>query len=224
MDRNKKVLWQIDGLQFPLDAMYVGDSRVLIAENNANIVTERDHQGEVKRQFAADQPVMAQRLDNGNTFIGCRSKIYEVDKDGKQLWEIAPPNGREFMRAKKLPDGSIAAVAESRFILYDSKRKEVNSFPIDIHTYGGRIEVLPNGRVLAACYNSRKIAEYDTTGKIVWEAPVPFDQPIAAWRLPSGNTLVTSMLNDQPAVEVDRNGRVVWEYKADSRVTRAFRR
>jgi outer membrane protein assembly factor BamB len=167
---------------------------------------------------------MAQRLPNGNTFIGCRGKLFEVDKNGRTVLEIPTTNGREFMRAKKLVNGQVAAVIDSQFILYDAAGKQLNSFPVDIQTYGGRIEVLPNGRVLAACYNGRKIAEYDTGGTIVWEAPVPFDQPIAAWRLSNGNTLVTSMLEDQPAVEVDRNGKVVWEYKTDTRVTRAIRR
>ncbi len=226
MDAAKKVLWQIDNLQFPLDAMWTGENRVLIAENNGNVVTERNTKtGEVVWKQEAPAPVMAQRLPNGNTFIGCRGKLFEVTPQGRQVYEILPPNnGREFMRAKKLPNGQVAAVAEGRFILYDTAGKELNTFPLDIQTYGGRIEVLPNGRVLSACYNGRKIAEYDTTGKIVWEAAVPFDEPISAWRLPNGNTFVTSMLEGQPAVEVDRNGHVVWEYKTDTRVTRVYRR
>jgi hypothetical protein len=45
-----------------------------------------------------------------------------------------------------------------------------------------------------------------------------------ATRLPNGNTLVTSMSPQRGAVELDPAGKEVWSYKADSRVTRAYRR
>ncbi|HKB38759.1 MAG TPA: HEAT repeat domain-containing protein [Gemmataceae bacterium] len=224
MDKDKKVLWQIDNLQFPLDASFVGEARVLVAENNGNIVTERNHKGEVQWEKKIAAPVMAQRLPNGNTFIGCRGMLVEVTPDGREVFNYRRPGGDEIMRAKKLPNGQIACVANSRFLLLDPSGNELKNWPIDIHTYGGRIEVLPNGRVLAACYSGKKIAEFDMDGKIVWEVPVPFEQPISAWRISNGNTLVTSMLEGQPAVEVDRTGKVVWEYKTDTRVTRVYRR
>jgi hypothetical protein len=69
-----------------------------------------------------------------------------------------------------------------------------------------------------------KVVEYDSKGKIVWE--VPFEQPIAAMRLPNGHTLITSMSPAVGAVEVDRAGREVWSYRhsSNTRVTRAVRR
>ena len=224
LDKSEKPLWKIENLQFPLDVSFVGEARVLIAENNANVVTERNLKGEIIKEFKAPAPIMAQRLPNGNTFIACRSQLKEVDPGGKEVFSYSRPNGEELMRAKKLVNGQIAIVVNSRFILLDPSGKELKSFQVDIHTYGGRIEVLPNGRVLAASYSSKKVVEYDMEGKIVWEAPVPFAEPISAWPLPNGNVLATSMLEDQPAVEVDRTGKVVWQYKTDTRVTRVFRR
>ena len=47
--------------------------------------------------------------------------------------------------------------------------------------------------------------------------------PINAVRLPTGNTMVTSM-SQMRAVEVDRTGNVVWEFTSNTRVNRAFRR
>ncbi|HEV3144242.1 MAG TPA: hypothetical protein VGZ47_10185, partial [Gemmataceae bacterium] len=45
---NKTIRWQIDGLQFPLDAQVLPQSQhVLIAEHNANQVSERDFQGRI---------------------------------------------------------------------------------------------------------------------------------------------------------------------------------
>jgi hypothetical protein len=49
------------------------------------------------------------------------------------------------------------------------------------------------------------------------------EEPVAAVRLPNGNTLVTSMTQNR-AVELDRAGKEVWQYKGETRVTRAFRR
>ena len=81
--------------------------------------------------------------------------------------------------------------------------------------------MLPNGRVVVPEKDDNRIAEYDSRGKVVWEAEVI--QPIAAVRLRNGNTLVTSMTENR-AAEIDRAGKVVWEYKSDFRVNRAFRR
>jgi len=53
---------------------------------------------------------------------------------------------------------------------------------------------------------------------------VKIDQPIAATRLPNGNTLVTTMLPNRGAVEFDRLGNEVWTYRTNTRVTRALRR
>ena len=59
-----------------------------------------------------------------------------------------------------------------------------------------------------------KVVEYDAKGKAVWE--VPFEQPIAAVRLPNGNTLITSMNPGIGAVEVDRAGTEVWSFRHSS--------
>jgi hypothetical protein len=50
------------------------------------------------------------------------------------------------------------------------------------------------------------------------------EKPIAATRLPNGNTMITSMNPRVGALEVDRAGHIVWQFTADTRVTRALRR
>ena len=88
-------------------------------------------------------------------------------------------------------------------------------------TSGGRIEVLPNGRVLVPEKDAQRVVEFDASGQVVWQ--IPFHQPVAAVRLSNGNTLITAY-QDTKAVEVDAKGNPVWEYDAGLRVTRAFRR
>jgi HEAT repeat protein len=222
VDADNKERWHIDGLQFPLDAQMLPGERVLVAENAANRVTERNLKGEVLWETKADAPLMAQRLPNGNTFIGTRTRLFEVTREGKEVFTYARPGGEMFMRAAKLRNGDIACVvAGSHFVRLDPAGKERQSFPVDIQTYGGRIEVLPNGRVLVPQYGNNKVVEQDGQGKVVWEAE--FAMPIIATRLPNGHTLITSF-NQQRAVEIDPNGKEVWEYKTETRVTRAWRR
>jgi len=109
----------------------------------------------------------------------------------------------------------------TRYVRLDAKGKEAVSFPVQVRTSGGRVDVLPNGHVLIPELQANRIVEYDAAGKVVWEGKV--SQPIAAARLPNGHTLVTSMTENR-AVELDRSGKEVWEFRHDSRVSRAYRR
>jgi hypothetical protein len=222
VDAHNKVRWTIDGLQFPLDAQMLPNDHVLVAENMANRVTERDLKGKVVWEHQVDMPLMAQRLANGNTFIGTRTRLVEVNREGKELFSYMRPGGELFMRAARLRNGDIGCVtAGGSFVRLNREGKELFSFPVDISTYGGRIEVLPNGRVLVPQYSENKVVEQDPEGKVVWS--VDFQVPIVATRLPNGNTLVTSF-NQHRAVELDPRGREVWEYRTNTRVTRAWRR
>jgi hypothetical protein len=217
----KQVRWQVDGLQFPLDAQILTGNRVLVAENQGNRVTERNFKGEILWQKEVDSPIMAQRLPNGNTFIANNDLLMEVDRTGKELYTFHRP-GSEIMKALKLPNGEIAfASSTTNFIRLNAKGEEIKRFPAFVDIFGGRLDVLPNGHVIIPEHGRNRVVEYDADGKIVWE--VPIDVPIAAVRLPNGNTLVTSM-NRPRGVEVNQKGTVVWEYTANTRVTRLFRR
>jgi HEAT repeat protein len=223
LGKDGKPLWQVDRLQFPLDVQLLPNKHILVAEHSANRVTERDTKtGQVVWEHPVDSPLVAQRLANGNTFIATSATMIEVTKAGKQVFSYTPSNGENIMKAEKLRNGDIACVlTSSRFVRLDAKGKELRSFPVYVNTSGGRIQVLANGHVLVPEHRHNRVVEYDVHGKPVWMADV--QQPIAAVRLPNGNTLVTSM-NEQRAIELDAKGKVVWDYKADTRVTRAFRR
>jgi hypothetical protein len=219
--------WQINNLRFPLDAQLVGDDRLLTAEYHANLVAERNTRGEILWQTNIAGPLIAQRLPNGNTFIATDSGFIEYAKDGKEivLNVSVSDEGRKIMKAMKTPAGDIVCMqADARIVRYDPTGRELSSFPISIgiRLFGGRIHVLDNGRILVPHNAENKIVEYDREGKAVWE--IPFDQPIAAVRLPNGNTLITSMDPSVGAVEVDRTGAEVWTYRELTRVTRALRR
>lgn len=225
VDKDGKSRWHIDGLEFPLDLQYLRTNRVLVAENHGNRVTERDLQGKVLWEKAIESPLMAQRLPSGNTFIATPNRMLEVTPDGKEVFSYTPRGGGtdRIMKAQKLRNGEIGGVLSGppRYVQMDTNGKEIRSFPVNLHTSGGRIEVLPNGNVLVPENALNRLVEYDADGKSMWEAAV--QEPIAAVRLPNGNTLVTSMSQTR-AIELNPQGKEVWHYQAGTRVNRAYRR
>jgi HEAT repeats len=257
VDRDNHVRWEITGLNFPLDIQYLPGGRVLVAEHDGNTVTERNLQGNVVWEKKIDQPLAAQRLANGNTFIATPAQLIEVDRLGQTVFLCNPANSELIMKAQKLPNGDIACVlsngtapppaSPARFAVLDPRGQEVRGFGVNLRTSGGRVEVLPNGNVLLPemAANSEpdtnRVAEYDLTGKVVWEldikqlgAEARNSRPIAAVRLANGNTLVT-MQGPNRAAEFDRAGRMAWEYRVPNpasdrdleknlRINRAFRR
>jgi hypothetical protein len=220
--------WRVEGLDFPLDVQLLpGEEHILAAEHHANRVTERDRKGKVVWEYKVAGPLVAQRLPNGNTFIATQERVFEVDKDNKELYSYSRPAGDFFMKVQKLRNGDIACVTRlggSRYVRLTpdgTDFREVKSFGVELMTSGGRIDVLPNGHVIVPERDSNRVAEYDANGRLVHE--VAIEQPVAAVRLPNGNTLVTSFTQLR-AVELTRDGKEVWQYKADTKVTRAFRR
>lgn len=227
LDADNQQRWAVGhlpgGLRLPLDVQLLPNDRILVAEQGGNVVTERNLKGEVVWSKDFDSPLVAQRLPNGNTFIAGKTKMTEIDPDGKELYAHLMPGGSQIMRARRLPNGQIACVNESRrFLHLNDKGRILSGFQVHVATFGGRIDILRNGNILIPEKERDKVVEYSPTGAVVWEVEV--NQPIAAVRLPNGNTLVTSM-DERRAVEFNRQGKEVWEYRhPTSRVTRAFRR
>ncbi len=226
LDGDDNPVWEVNDLSLPLDLQVLPGERVLVAENQGGRVVERHHDGTVLWEQNAAGPIMAQRLPDGNTFIGTRTELLEVDRAGTVVFSYVRPDGDEFMRAARLPDGDIACVVTGgrrarHFIRLDPSGREKASFAVNVQTYGGRVDVLPDGRVLIPAWGDDKVLEYDATGHVLREFPVK--QPIAAVRLANGNTLVTSM-RQQRAIELDPAGKEVWQYDSDTRVSRAWRR
>src|SRR5207248_4465844 len=102
LDAAKKVCWQIEGLKFPLDAQILPGKRVLIAEYEGDLVTERDSKGRVIWERPVGAPLCAQRLANGNTFIATPAMLVEVDPQGKEVWSYISRNGARIMKATRL--------------------------------------------------------------------------------------------------------------------------
>lgn len=229
LGKNNQVRWQIKDLHFPLDVQVLPGDRILVAEYQAQRITERNQRGEIlweEKVEAGSQggPLVGQRLPNGNTFIATASEIYEVNRNHKVVFSHSFPINEQVMKAVKLPRGDMVCLTTMlRVVRLDASGRELNSFPVGLgqRLHGGRIDVLPNGHVLVPHNAENKVAEYDSNGTEVWK--VTIQEPVAAARLANGNTLVTTMSQNR-AVEFDRDGNEVWQYRTNTRVTRALRR
>ncbi len=217
----KKVLWKIENLRYPVDAQVVAPNRVLVAEYLSHRVSERDFKGKVVWQTKINLPICCQRLPNGHTFIGSRTMVLEVDRNGKEVY--SRQIGGSIRAARKLVNGHIIVIDNAgQLIEIDRNGKKVRSFNAGrVYSLGGTIDVLANGRILIPHYRTNKVVEYTPDGKEVWSVNVTY--PTSAMRLPNGNTLVVSMTK-QRVLEFDRNGRQVWQYATKGRPWRARRR
>jgi hypothetical protein len=224
LDSANQVRVQFSQFVKPLDAQLLPDDHILVAEHDGNRVTERNAKNEVVWEKQIANPLAAQRLPDGGTFIATQNQLVELNPKGEEVFNYQRPNGDMIMKAERLRNGGYGLVTQlgaTRFVELDAKGQERRGFNVDLRYSGGRIDVLPNGDVLIPEAGNNRVVELDTKGSLVWEAHS--EQPIAAVRLPNGNTLITSF-SEHRAVEVDHDGKDVWEYRKDTRVTRAFRR
>jgi HEAT repeat protein len=224
LGRDGKVRWQIEGLQYPVDAWVLPGNRVLVGEYNGMKVTERDLTGKVVWEKAnlGDRVVNVQRLPNGHTFIATQNAVMEVDRAGKEVFAHRGFSN-SIWAAYRSADGTITCLTHgNQGVRLDRSGKVVKSFPIN--TGGGwtsGIDMTAQGRVLVSNHNNNTVQEVDADGKVLWEGPAP--QITTATRAPNGHTLVASYGTNR-VFELDRSGKVVWEHKDALHPFRARRR
>jgi hypothetical protein len=218
---DKEVKWEIGGLRYPVDAQVIRPDRVLIAEYLNRRVSERDFKGNVVWEKQVDLPIACERLPNGHTFVATRRGLVVFDRDGKEVFTYHHST-TSISAARRLPDGRMLLVSGGQCVLLDRGGKAVKSFHVGVvYPLGGNIDILPGGRVLVPEYSQNRVAEYDLSGKLLWQANVSF--PTSAVRLANGHTLAVSM-REKRVVEVDRDGKEVWSHTAEGQLWRARKR
>ena len=216
LGKDGKERWAITGLSGPNDVQPLPGGRVLIAERNANRVTERDRKGAIVWQQTDQQsPIACWRLPGGNTLIASFGELYEVSPEGKKVHSLAG----SFRHTIRLRNGHLIYVtSDGRVTELDETWKEVRSALPEKFAggagYWASVELLPNGRLLVALGGQSRVIEMDWTGKVHWEITQP--NCVFASRLPNGNTLV-SCFENRVLVEVDRTGREVSTTKLSGR-------
>jgi hypothetical protein len=222
-DRDGRKRWEIAGLRSALSAQSLPGGRVLIAQSSPGAVTERNTKGEVLWRHNARGPVYsARRLPTGNTLVVTPTRVYEVDRAGREVAAL-PPSDIRIAGACKLRGGHTGVLnAGGEFLRYDASGKQVRSFRVGATlSRASVIQALPNDHVLLASYSENKVAEFDAEGREVWQTSVR--RPCSAYRLPNGNTLVATRLS-WVVTELDRKGQVVATLPVGGRVLCASRR
>lgn len=209
VDRRGKVRWEIEGV-FARDAHVLSDGRVLVAEPNAEKVSERNVKGEVlwERSLPGVYPRQVERLKSGNTFVVGMGTLVELTRDGREVFRIKRLN--DILTARKLPNGQIALITRKwAFLRLDTRGNVLKTAQLQYPSNAiDRHEILDNGGVLVAIPFNNTVIEYNPDGKVV--RTFRAKSPYSVVRLPSGNLLLTE--GEGKVVEINRDGRKVWEY------------
>ncbi len=207
---DRKVRWQIGNLMNPRDVQVLSGDRVLIAEFGAQRVCERNRRGDIlwQKMTNGTNPLGAQRLRNGHTFIACANKLMEVDRSGNEVFSINRPN-HDIIMARRMRDGQIVAVTnQAQCIRMDASGKQMKIFGVQMAWQNG-LDILENGHVLIPATWMNKVLEYDAEGKVV--SDVNSMQPMCAARLRNGNLLVGPQVWPAKIIETDPSGKQVSE-------------
>ena len=205
------------GVMGAMDAHSLPNGRVLVAENNANRVTERDSKGNILWTFQCPaNPICCQRLPNGNTFIASYNMVMEITPNKTEVYKYTPGPQFYIFSAHKARNGNIVAItAQGQIIEMDSKTGQQKN-TVQTNTLGNwcSVEMQPNGNYLVAAMSTNSVKEIDRKGTVVWEKQ--FNGVFRASRLPNGNVLVASM-NTREVAEMDRAGNIRWKQTTQGR-------
>ncbi len=208
------------GVMGAMDAQALPNGRVLVAENNANRITERDAKGTVLWTYQCPvNPICVQRLPNGNTFISSYNMVMEIRPDKSEVYRISPGPQYYMFSAQKTKNNHIVAITAQGFLieLEAPSGKQINMKQIQTQGNWCSVEMMPNGNYLVASMfpNNGSVREIDrNTGGDVWSKP--FNGAFRATRLPNGNILVGSLTTRQVA-EMDRAGAIRWSVTCTGR-------
>ena len=218
LGRDRKPRWTITGVNSPVDALVLPNNRVLIAEHSANLVTERDLKGNVIwRKNVNGNPHNLQRLPNGHTLIATNVQVVEVDRNGKEVFNLKDVNQitnqfGQLTGAYKTRKGQYICMTQNgRCFHLDAAGKQLKFF--DTNRGNAWMDLLPNGRILLSQNGGNMISEYDTDGKLHLQLDIP--NVSMATGLPNGNFLVCCNQGGR-VIEMNRKGVVVWEYRSQS--------
>jgi len=191
--RTNKIVWSTDDvklsdgskLNYPNDADFISEDRILITDRNNHRVIEIDLNGNILWQFGETGvpgnddshlkfPHNADRLPNGNTII-CDSennRIIEVDPSGKIVWVYK--DGLNWPRdADRFANGN-TLIVDSR----NGRVIEVTPNGKIVWSYSGLklpydADALPDGTVLISDSGRARVILVDKAGTMLWELKIP---------------------------------------------------
>ena len=229
----------------PLHAGEKVAHRVLVADYSKRRIAIVDAAGKIEWEHQIADLHDLHRLPDGNILAQLSwTRIVEIDpRTDKIVWEYdaKKSNGNdkkplEVHAFQRLADG-VTLIAESgpaRLIEVDRDGKLLRTVKLQVanprpHTDTRLVRKLDSGNYLVCHESEGAVREYDATGKVVWDFPVPLfgqkprgghgpeawgNSVFAALRLPNGNTLVSTG-NGHSVLEVTPKLDIVWHLKQD---------
>ena len=229
----------------PLHAGEKVAHRVLVADYSKRRIAIVDAAGKIEWEHKIADLHDLHRLPDGNILAQLSwTRIVEIDpRSNKIVWEYdaKKSNGNdkkplEVHAFQRLADG-VTLIAESgpaRLIEVDRDGKLLRTVKLQVanprpHTDTRLVRKLDSGNYLVCHESEGAVREYDATGKVVWDFPVPLfgqkprgghgpeawgNSVFAALRLPNGNTLVSTG-NGHSVLEVTPKLDIVWHLKQD---------
>jgi hypothetical protein len=217
--RDGKRRWTVHA-EGPMDAQVLPGNRILIAEQNAKRVTERDMKGNILWQFDTDGEAQnCQRLRNGNTFIATRTDVMEVRPNKTVVFKYQMTNAY-LHGVRRMPNGHFVGIGASGGIIEMSPAgKVVRQVALAHEGTWGDVVSLPGGHFMVTNYGSGFVREVDAAGKTLRE--VKITDACGLDVLPNGKILVSGT---SYAMMTDWSGKSLWKTSSDGCVRRVHLR
>jgi hypothetical protein len=185
IDRDRKQVWSLGaeaGLATPFSVRRLDNGNTLVGDAKGARVTEFTPQGSVawkweKPEMADLWPRMSRPTPAGSILVTFQKAgaVFEVDRQGKTVWEYKLDPSRLPYQALRLPNGNtvIGLVDPGEVIEVDKKGNTVRS----IGGQDGRLRfgwiagmaLLPSGSMMIADFTSHRVVEVDAGGRLVHE-------------------------------------------------------
>ncbi len=220
VDISGNIVWQITGLNFPLDAerLYNGNTLITVHADNS-VIEVSPACNIVWKKTGLNLPIDAERLPNGNTLITeFGANVKEVDRNGNEIWNYS--GVYKPLDAERLPNGNTlivdpgsGAYPDGRVIEVDSAGNEVWNMtglegPVDVE----RLYNTPYGNTtLITEHVGKKVTEFDENGTIVWQK-TGLLMPNDAERIPNDYnlTLISETGANRTIIINSTTGNIVW--------------
>jgi hypothetical protein len=195
-----------------------GPYACLVTEHAHNRVALLDERGEVVWDYSVPHPQDAWLLPNGNILTTWYQGVREVTREKQIVWEYKTEKPNEIPSCQPLPDGNvlIGIVGECRLIEVNRKGEIVHEVRLETtekkpHAQFRMCRKTPAGTYLVPFTAEGAVREFDAAGKLLREFPRA-PSPVAALRLPNGNTLISA---GGAVTEYDAGNRIVWRVDGD---------
>ncbi len=218
VDSAGTIVWEIAGLNLPIDAERLINGNTLIIELGNNSVIEVDPGGTIVWQYTAglSAPWDVERLANGNTLI-CDTynfRVIEVTSNGTIVWQKIVSGFTT--DAERLANGNTLIAEFDVYYYVNSRVIEVDSNGTIVWEKAGLhspvdVERLTNGNTLITEWFKNRVIEVDSNGTTVWQYVSALSYTFDAERFANGNTLITEFNYEQRVIEVDSGGTIVWQ-------------